>query len=88
MKISLADSALRGRIALPVIKYVSRKMRDTASETLALPDEEAVFLPNNQSLITYNSSPSLREDDIGVGAVAEELWEEFEEEGVGFLDEA
>ena len=45
------------------------------------------FLPNNQSRITNNSSPSLREDDIGVGAVAEELGEEAEEEGVGFLDE-
>jgi hypothetical protein len=37
------DSALRGRIALPVIKNVSRKMRDTASETLALPFEEVAF---------------------------------------------
>jgi hypothetical protein len=45
VKISLADSALRGRIALPVIKYVSRKMRDTASETLALPDEEDYSFP-------------------------------------------
>jgi hypothetical protein len=35
------DSALRVRIAQPFIKNVSRKMRDTASETLALPFEEA-----------------------------------------------
>ena len=35
------DSALRGRIAQPFIKNASRKMRDTASETLALPFEEA-----------------------------------------------
>ena len=44
VKIFLEDSALRGRIALPGGE-VSRKMRDTASETLALLDEEAVFSP-------------------------------------------
>jgi hypothetical protein len=37
------DSSLWGRNALPVIKNVSRKMRDTASETLALPFEEVAF---------------------------------------------
>ena len=37
--------------------------------------------------LAVNLSCSLREDDIGVGAVAEEIREEFEEEGVGFLDE-
>ena len=38
------DSALRGRIALPVIENVPRKMRDMASETLAHPDGEAAAL--------------------------------------------
>jgi|LakMenE18May11ns_1017448.scaffolds.fasta_scaffold7108622_1 hypothetical protein len=38
------DSALRGRIALPVIENVPPKMRDMASETLALPDGEAAAL--------------------------------------------
>jgi hypothetical protein len=40
-QIFLKKSAPRGRIALPAIENVPRKMRDTASETLALPDEEA-----------------------------------------------
>jgi hypothetical protein len=38
------DSSLWGRSALPDIKNVSRKMCDTASETLALPFEEMDFL--------------------------------------------
>jgi hypothetical protein len=38
--------------------------------------------------LAVNLSSSLREDDIGVGAVAEEIREEFEEQGIGFLDEA
>ena len=58
--IFLKESALRGRIALPVIEKVSRKMRDTAVETLALPYENAAAScssPNNQSQITNNSYP-------------------------------
>jgi hypothetical protein len=61
-----------GRIALPEMKEVSRKMRDTAGGTPALPFEEAASSIHNPQSTIPSSSASLR--DLGDLAVNHSSW--------------